>query len=393
MNTKNQNQIFPRGDQGSADYFTGTAWVKILVPKDETGTYGIGNVVFEAGCRNNWHTHAHGQILLVIDGKGFYQERGEAARPLAKGDVVVIPSNVEHWHGAAHDSSFTHIVITNNSAEGPVKWLNRVTNEEYDSLKAESPEPVSIQLTEAAIRNHEQLLPNHESKLQKTDPEFIALFDNFAFDEVIAHDYLDVKTRVTLILASTIGSNALTEYKVMIGGALNVGVTPVAIKEVLYQAVPYVGVARALDFLLATNEVLLERGIVLPLEGQSTTTPETRYDKGLTVQKSIFGEAIDKMYQDAPEDQMHLQKYLSDNCFGDYYTRTGLDIKTRELVTFSVLIALGGVESQVKGHVQGNLNVGNDRQTLINVTTQLLPYIGYPRTLNAIKCINEVTGS
>ncbi|HEX8022832.1 carboxymuconolactone decarboxylase family protein, partial [Mucilaginibacter sp.] len=130
-----------------------------------------------------------------------------------------------------------------------------------------------------------------------------------------------------------------------------------------------------------------------PLEGQSTTTPETRYDKGLAVQKSIFGEAIDKMYQDAHDDQKHLQKYLSDNCFGDYYTRTGLDIKTRELVTFSVLIALGGVEPQVKGHVQGNLNVGNNRQTLINVTTQLLPYIGYPRTLNAIKCINEVTGS
>ncbi|HEX8022924.1 cupin domain-containing carboxymuconolactone decarboxylase family protein, partial [Mucilaginibacter sp.] len=266
MNTKNQNQnqIFPRGDQAPADYFTGTAWVKILVPKDETGTYSIGNVVFEAGCRNNWHTHAHGQILLVTDGQGFYQERGEAARPLAKGDVVVISSNVEHWHGAAHDSSFTHIVITNNSAEGPVKWLDRVTDEQYNSLKTESAAQLSIQLTEAAIRNHEELLPNHESKLQKTDPEFIALFDNFAFDEVIAHDDFDVKTRVTMILASTIGCNALTEYKVMVGGALNVGITPVTIKEVLYQAVPYVGVAKALDFLFATNEVLRERGIALP---------------------------------------------------------------------------------------------------------------------------------
>ncbi|MDB5147031.1 MAG: hypothetical protein JWQ57_1051 [Mucilaginibacter sp.] len=383
--------MFPQGDQGSADYFAGTAWVKILVPKDETGTYSIGNVVFEAGCRNNWHTHAHGQILLVTDGKGFYQERGKAARQLAKGDVVVIPSNVEHWHGAAHDSSFTHIVVTNNSAEGPVKWLDRVTDEEYNSLKTEGLEQVNLKISETALRNHEQLLPKHQSKLQKTDPEFIALFDNFAFDEVIAHDDLDVKMRVMMILASTIGSNALTEYKVMVGGALNVGVTPVAIKEVLYQAVPYVGIAKGLDFLLATNEVLLKRGVTLPLEEQSTTTPETRYDKGLRIQKSIFGEAIDKMYQDAPEDQKHFQKYLSDNCFGDYYTRTGLDIKTRELVTFSVLIALGGVEPQVKGYVQGNLNVGNNRQTLINVTTQLLPYIGYPRTLNAIKCINEVT--
>jgi quercetin dioxygenase-like cupin family protein len=133
-NLTDQNEIFPRGDQGPADYFNGTAWVKILVPKDQTGTYTVGNVVFEPGCRNNWHTHATGQILLVTDGKGYYQERGEPARPLAKGDVVVIPVNVEHWHGAAHNSSLTHIVITNNSPEGPVKWLGRVTDEEYNAL-------------------------------------------------------------------------------------------------------------------------------------------------------------------------------------------------------------------------------------------------------------------
>lgn len=136
MNTsENENAIFPRGEKTSADYFTGTAWLNILVPKDETETYAIGNVVFEPGSRNNWHVHAKGQILLITDGKGYYQEKGKAARPLSKGDVVVIPSNVEHWHGAAKDSSFTHIVITNNSAEGPVKWLAPVTDEEYYSCQ------------------------------------------------------------------------------------------------------------------------------------------------------------------------------------------------------------------------------------------------------------------
>ncbi|WP_183576812.1 cupin domain-containing protein [Mucilaginibacter sp. X5P1] len=134
MNTTEQNAIFPKGNQGPTEYFNGTAWVKILVPQDQTGTYTVGNVVFEPGCRNNWHTHATGQILLITDGKGYYQERGQPARPLVKGDVVVIPVNVEHWHGAAKDSSFTHIVITNNSPEGPVKWLGRVTDEEYNAL-------------------------------------------------------------------------------------------------------------------------------------------------------------------------------------------------------------------------------------------------------------------
>ena len=193
-----------------------------------------------------------------------------------------------------------------------------------------------------------------------------------------------------MILASTIASQALSEYKVMVGGALNVGVTPVEIKEILYQSVPYVGIAKVLDFIPATNEILQSRGIKAPLEGQSTTTRETRYKKGLEVQKEIFGEVIDKMYTDSPENQIHIQKYLSANCFGDHYTRKGLDIKIRELLTFAMLISLGGAEPQVKGHIQGNINVGNDKETLLSVVTQLLPYIGYPRALNAIKCLNEI---
>ena len=90
----------------------------------------------------------------------------------------------------------------------------------------------TIHITENAVRNHKELFPNHESKLQKTDPEFIALFDNWAFDEVIRQSKLDTKTRVMMILASTIASQALGEYKVMVAAALNVGLTPVVIKEI-----------------------------------------------------------------------------------------------------------------------------------------------------------------
>jgi 4-carboxymuconolactone decarboxylase len=132
MNTpENQDAIFAKGERTPAEYFTGTAWLKVLVPKDEAGTYTIGNVVFEAGGKTNWHTHPAGQILLVTDGKGYYQERNKPARLLSKGDVVVIPSNLEHWHGAAQDSNFTHIAITNMTAKGPVEWLSPVTDKEY----------------------------------------------------------------------------------------------------------------------------------------------------------------------------------------------------------------------------------------------------------------------
>ncbi len=135
MNNDFQNTIFQKGENVNPDYFVGTAWLNTLVPMGAAGTYVVNNVTFEPGSRTNWHTHATGQILLVTDGQGFYQEKGQPARPLAKGDVVVIPPTVEHWHGASKNSGMVHIAITNNSPEGPVKWLSPVTKEEYDSVQ------------------------------------------------------------------------------------------------------------------------------------------------------------------------------------------------------------------------------------------------------------------
>jgi 4-carboxymuconolactone decarboxylase len=247
-----------------------------------------------------------------------------------------------------------------------------------------------MKLTDAALKNHAELFPVRTSTLQDSDPELIEIFDNFAFDEVVAYGILETKTRVMMILGSVIASQALAEYRVMLGGALNVGVSPVEIKEILYQSVPYVGMAKVLDFIQATNDILLSRGVTLPLEGQSTTSAETRRAKGVALQKLIFGEMIERMHNSSPASQLHIQEHLSANCFGDYYTRNGVDLKTRELLTFAMLISLGGVEPQVKGHIRGNANVGNDKQTLMSVITQLLPYIGYPRALNAIQCLNEV---
>ena len=246
-------------------------------------------------------------------------------------------------------------------------------------------------ISETARRNHDALFPDHVSTLARTDPELVEYFDNFAFDEVQGHGSLDDRTRLIVQLAALIGSHAVAEFRAMLGAALTVGVTPIEVKEIVYQAVPYVGMGRAYDFLNATNDVLTERGIELPLPGQSTTTPETRLADGRHVQGEIFGhEGVDAMYANAPVDLLHIQRYLSGNCFGDHLTRTGLDLATRELITFSFLVALGGCDPQVKGHIRGNLNVGNDRGRLIEVITQLLPFIGYPRTLNGINAVNEV---
>jgi 4-carboxymuconolactone decarboxylase len=247
---------------------------------------------------------------------------------------------------------------------------------------------------EHARKNHDELFPGHVSTLAMTDPELIETFDNFAFDEVPRHGNLETRTRLMVQLASIIACQALREYRVMLGAALTVGVTPVEAKEIVYQAVPYVGIAKVFDFIHATNEVLTERGVALPLPGQSTTTPETRMEKGLSVQKHVIGEdVVESLYASSSDDLLHIQHYLSANCFGDNLTRTGIDVPTRELLTLSMLVSLGGCEPQIKGHVAANIRVGNDRTRLIDVLTQLLPFIGYPRTLNGLRVIDEVTKS
>jgi 4-carboxymuconolactone decarboxylase len=147
--------------------------------------------------------------------------------------------------------------------------------------------------------------------------------------------------------------------------------------------------AKSFDFLHVTNEVLQGKGIELPLEGQSTTNADTRFDEGLALQRRLLGDRIDQMYTHSPKDMLHIQMYLSANCFGDYYTRTGLDLRMQELLTFAMIASLGGCEPQLAGHVAANLSVRNDRQALLSTVTQLLPFIGYPRTLNAMGAIDE----
>lgn len=245
-------------------------------------------------------------------------------------------------------------------------------------------------VSEQAKRNHDELFPGHVSTLAVSDPELIEVFDNFAFDEVLRHGGLDPRLRLMVQLTSMIASQALAEYRVMLGAALTIGVTPVEAKEIVYQAVPYVGMAKVFDFLHAPNEVLTQRGVQLPLEPQATATPEDRMETGLAKQQEIVGsEAVNAMYDAAPKDERHIQRYLTGNCFGDYVARGGLDVRTRELLTFAMLVSLGGCEPQVKGHVAANLRVGNDRAVLLSVLTQLLPFIGYPRTLNGLRVLDE----
>ena len=128
-----ENASSPKGERAPADYFTGTTWVKMLVTADDIFNTSVANVTFEPGARNNWHTHPGGQILIVTDGVGYYQEKGKPIQLLHKGDVIKILPGVVHWHGASPDSEMTHLAINSNTQKGIVEWLQKVTDEEYSS--------------------------------------------------------------------------------------------------------------------------------------------------------------------------------------------------------------------------------------------------------------------
>jgi len=243
---------------------------------------------------------------------------------------------------------------------------------------------------ERSKQKYQELFGSPATPDENMDPEFMNILQRFVFGEVCFQGNLADKMREMITVAVLTANQTLPQLKAHIGAALNVGVTPVEVKEAIYQCAPYIGFPKTLNGITQANDVFKERGITVPVEKQGTVTEETRFEEGLKVQKSIFGDTIDKMYETAPENQMHIQKYLSAMCFGDFYTRNGLDIKTRELLTFCIISALGGCENQVKAHVMGNVDAGNDKNTLITAITHCILYIGFPRTLNALTCINEV---
>ncbi|MGP7816524.1 carboxymuconolactone decarboxylase family protein [Niallia sp. 01092] len=243
---------------------------------------------------------------------------------------------------------------------------------------------------EKSKEKFKQLFGEGVTTVHATNPDFQDILSHFIFGEVFYQGDLDDKIRelITLVVLAT--SQTLPQLKAHVSAALNVGLTPVEIKEAVYQCAPYIGFPKTLNAINEVNEVFKAKNIALPIESQKTVDEDKRFDKGLAVQIEIFGDVIKKMYESAPSNQKHMQEYLSAFCFGDFYTRGGLDLKTRELLTLCIISALGGAEGQVKAHVQGNKNVGNDKERLITAITHCLPYMGFPRTLNALACVNEI---
>ena len=244
--------------------------------------------------------------------------------------------------------------------------------------------------TEKAAETMNALYGEASIGLTASDPEFAAIKERLIYGEVYAEEKLSAKLRELVILVVASTNQTMNEVKRHTTAALAVGVKPEEIREAVYHCAPYIGLGKAENAVNAVNEVFAEKGVALPLESGQTVTEESRLSDGIAAQKSIFGEHIDAMRAATPENQKNIQDYLSAYCFGDFYTRKFLTIPERELLTFAILAAQGGCEPQVKAHVGGNAAVGNGKETLLAALTECLPYIGFPRTLNALGCVNEV---
>lgn len=220
------------------------------------------------------------------------------------------------------------------------------------------------------------------------DPEFQEIAQGFLCGDVTEHGTLTDPQKALIRLTALTACQTWKHLESYTLSALDVGATPEQIKETLYQSAPYIGLEKVQCALDEVNQAFQAVGITCPLPEQSAVTEATRFEEGLSVQQEIFGaDTINTMRANAPAELKHIQDYLSAYCFGDFYTRGTLDLKMRELITFCAICCLGGCEPQAKAHAGANLSVGNTRQTLIDALTQCLPFIGFPRTLNALACL------
>ncbi len=223
-----------------------------------------------------------------------------------------------------------------------------------------------------------------DTNQKQYDPEFTEFFDAFAFAEVPAANDIPPRTRYMIILAALLGAGGKEAFETLLPAAFENEVTPVEVKEIIYQAVPYLGIAKVLPFLDAANAVMRDLGISLPLPPQGTTGPEDRRECGTRTQMELFGEQMADFWK-----KSDINRFLAGNCFGDYYTRKGLDLRQRELMTFCYLSAHGGCDPQLEAHASVNISQGNSPEFLIDAVSQMVPYIGYPRSLNAIAAVNR----
>lgn len=236
-------------------------------------------------------------------------------------------------------------------------------------------------------------------------PDIARYTVEFAYGDVYARPGLTLAQRqlATVAALAALG-NAAPQLRFHIGGALNAGCTPTEIVEACIHLTVYAGFPAALNALTATRQVLAERGLTMPPPpatgdaaggergdgGDGPGTAPDRYGRGWAALAAIDGHAGEQVVASLADIAPDLGRYIVEFAFGDVYTRPGLDLKTRELVTVAACTALGTATPQLKVHVRGFLNVGGTEEELVEILLQMAVYAGFPAALNALTAAKDV---
>ena len=244
--------------------------------------------------------------------------------------------------------------------------------------------------TEICKKNYHTLFGGEALSNTGNDPEMMAILQKYIFGEVFTVGELDYKTREMITVTTLAVQQTLPQLKAHINAALNVGVTPVELRETIYQCAPFIGFPKTLNALEVLNQVFKERNIKTPLDSTATVKEEDRFEKGAAIQTPLYGDEIKKTLEGLPQDMgADVARFLTEVCFGDFYTRKGLDLKTKELLVISLLVTTGNTGT-LKSHIKGNLKAGNSKETITAAIIQCLPYVGFPNTIAALKALKEV---
>ena len=238
----------------------------------------------------------------------------------------------------------------------------------------------------------QELFHSHAAGDESSDGEFMQILQGYIFGDVCYTGSLDNRMRELVTVTVLTVLSALPQIKAHVGASLNAGCTPVEIREAVYQCAPFIGFPKTLNAISAMNEVFTQNGIELPLLKQKTlASSEERYEKGLAIQAPIYGDEIKDRYTWLPKPfDEAVPRFLTELCFGDFNTRTGLDEKTRELLMVVLLAAMGGAEVQVKSHAEGALKAGSTREEIVCALVHASGYMGIPRLFNALNTCKEI---
>ncbi len=330
---------------GSADTFTGTVSISSPFQALSHGKAAGATVTFADHARTAWHTHPLGQTLIVTAGIGLVQQQGQPAKVIRPGDVVTIPANVRHWHGAGADTSMTHIAIAEKEDGVSVTWLDKVSDREY-----------------LAALTRTGLAAQTGEKPQTAAPE------------QPAYEALTAKQRAIPLIAAFMATSDMPRLNAALNRGLDAGMTVSEAKEILVQLYAYAGFPRSLNALgelLKVVEVRKQRGIQDAPGREPSRTVAIGHElvvAGKANQTAISGGSVQSPVLDfAPVINQFLQAHL----FGDIFERDNLDWQSRELATVGALAATPGAEAQLRSHMRASLRVGLSAMQLRKLTQAL----------------------